>query len=115
MKLTQIKIVNTNLIKIDSSLTTLLVFQSLPYSGGAPLITALVGVHVDTGVIHSPMCLDYVEEGTMRILVAGDSMEPVMGLIAYCDPKWLNADPGYSHLWGLWDLFTPPLPRFRRR
>lgn len=53
-------------------------FNIIPYSGGAPLITALVGGHVDTGVIHSPMCLDYVEEGTMRILVAGDSMEPVM-------------------------------------
>src|SRR5690554_347652 len=50
----------------------------IPYSGGGPLIVALAGGHVDAGIIHSPMCLDYVEEGTMRILVAGDSMEPVV-------------------------------------
>ena len=32
----------------------------VPLKGGGPLMKSLVGKHVDAGVIHSPMGLDYV-------------------------------------------------------
>ena len=50
----------------------------IPYSGGADLMVALVGNKVDAGVIHSPMGLDYVQKGSMRILVAGGPTESVV-------------------------------------
>ena len=50
----------------------------VPLRGGGPLMKSLVGKHVDAGVIHSPMGLDYVTKGDMRLLVAGGSMETVV-------------------------------------
>jgi len=50
----------------------------IPFSGGADLMAKLVGNQVDAGVIHSPMGLDYVKKGDMRVLVAGGSMESVV-------------------------------------
>lgn len=50
----------------------------VPLGGGGPLMKALVGKHVDAGVIHSPMGLDYVTKGDMRLLVAGGPMDTVV-------------------------------------
>lgn len=50
----------------------------VPLAGGGPLMKALVGKHVDAGVIHSPMALDYVTKGDMRLLVAGGPMDTVV-------------------------------------
>lgn len=50
----------------------------IPYSGGADLMVALIGNKVDAGVIHSPMGLDYVQKGDMRILVAGGPTESMV-------------------------------------
>jgi tripartite-type tricarboxylate transporter receptor subunit TctC len=53
-------------------------FNIVPLGGGGPLMKALVGKHVDAGAIHSPMGLDYVIKGDMRLLVAGGSMDTVV-------------------------------------
>ncbi|NOY08231.1 MAG: hypothetical protein GXP33_05275, partial [Spirochaetes bacterium] len=50
----------------------------VPFSGGADLMSKLVGNQVDAGVIHSPMGLDYVRKGDMRFLVAGGPMDTVV-------------------------------------
>ena len=50
----------------------------IPLGGGGPLMKALAGEHVDAGGIHSPMGLDYVIKGDMRLLVAGGPMDTVV-------------------------------------
>lgn len=50
----------------------------IPFSGGADLMAKLVGNLVDAGVIHSPMGLDFVQKGDMRILVAGGPVDIVV-------------------------------------
>ena len=53
-------------------------FNIIPFSGGADLMSKLVGNQVDAGVIHSPMGLDFVQKGDMRILVAGGPVDTVV-------------------------------------
>lgn len=50
----------------------------IPFSGGADLMAKLVGNLIDAGVIHSPMGLDFVQKGDMRILVAGGPVDVVV-------------------------------------
>lgn len=54
----------------------------IPYQGGAALNKALLANEVDAGVIHSPILLNEVREGMMKVLVSGGpltgiSYEPV--------------------------------------
>jgi len=53
-------------------------FNIIPFSGGADLMSKLVGNQVDAGVIHSPMGLDFVKKGDMRILVSGGPVDTVV-------------------------------------
>lgn len=46
----------------------------IPYEGGGDLKKAVLGGHVDMGIIHSPILLPEVEEGMVNVLVAGDAL-----------------------------------------
>lgn len=49
----------------------------IPYEGGGELKTAVLGGHVDMGIIHSPILLPEVKEGMVNVLVAGDSLDGI--------------------------------------
>ena len=49
----------------------------IPYDGGNELKAAVLGNHVDMGVIHSPILLPEVKEGLVNVLVAGNSLEGI--------------------------------------
>lgn len=49
----------------------------VPYEGGGELKAAILGNHVDIGVVHSPILLPEVQEGLVNVMVAGDSLEGI--------------------------------------
>jgi tripartite-type tricarboxylate transporter receptor subunit TctC len=44
-------------------------FQPIPFKGGAPVLTAILGKHVDAGVVHPGEAIPHIKAGTMRPLV----------------------------------------------
>lgn len=49
----------------------------IPYDGGNELKSAVLGNHVDMGIIHSPILLPEVREGMIKVLVAGNSLDGI--------------------------------------
>lgn len=50
----------------------------IPYAGGGPLMAALLGGHVDAGIIHCPVGLDAVKSGDIDLLLAGGPTDSVI-------------------------------------
>lgn len=49
----------------------------IPYEGGNELKAAVLGNHVDMGIIHSPILLPEVQNGDIKVLVAGDDLSGI--------------------------------------
>lgn len=49
----------------------------IPYDGGNELKSAVLGNHVDMGIIHSPILLPEVKEGMVNVLVAGNPLDGI--------------------------------------
>lgn len=49
----------------------------IPYEGGGELKSAVLGGHVDCGIIHSPILLPEVQEGMVTVLAAGDKLDGI--------------------------------------
>lgn len=49
----------------------------IPYDGGNELKSAVLGNHVDMGIIHSPILLPEVKEGMVNVLVAGSPLDGI--------------------------------------
>lgn len=47
----------------------------IPYEGGNELKAAVLGGHVDIGIVHSPILLPEAKEGIVNVLVAGDELD----------------------------------------
>ncbi len=50
----------------------------IPYDGGGTLMAQLAGDHADSGVIHTPVGLDYVEAGEIAVLAVGGPDDAVV-------------------------------------
>lgn len=49
----------------------------IPFDGGGPLRKAILANQVTIGVIHAPVLLDAVQEGSVKVLAAGGSLEGI--------------------------------------
>lgn len=52
-------------------------YKIVPYSGGGPLKIALMGNHIDIGIIHAPILLPEISDGLLECLAAGTSMQGI--------------------------------------
>jgi len=65
-------------------------FAIVHFDGGAPLVTALMGRHIDAAFTFAPMTLSYVKNGQVRLLAVNDTQRskyypavPTVGELGY--------------------------------
>ncbi len=83
----------------------------VPFNGGGPLKKAILANQVDLGIIHAPVLLSDVKEGTIEVLAAGGSLQDISYEPVRDTPhirEW-GADVDVGVVRGIWlPSATPP-------